>query len=59
MGYWLLKSEPGTWSWQNQVDKGNEGEGWDGVRNYQASNYMKLIKLDDLCFFTILLKKKK
>ena len=34
MGYWLLKSEPGTWSWQNQVDKGNDGEGWDGVRNY-------------------------
>ena len=59
MGYWLLKSEPGTWSWQNQVDKGNEGEGWDGVRNYQASNYMKLMKLDDLCFFYHSVKEKK
>ena len=59
MAYWLLKSEPGTWSWQNQVDKGNEGEGWDGVRNYQASNYMKLMKLDDLCFFYHSVKEKK
>ena len=46
-----MKSEPGTWSWQDQVDKGNEGEGWDGVRNYQASNNMKAMELGDLAFF--------
>tara|TARA_B100000131_G_scaffold292400_1_gene306849 strand:+ start:4833 stop:5252 length:420 start_codon:yes stop_codon:yes gene_type:complete len=51
MAYWLMKSEPGTWSWQDQVDKGNEGEGWDGVRNYQASNNMKAMELGDLAFF--------
>ena len=36
MEYWLFKSEPNTWSWDDQVKKGDEGEGWDGVRNYQA-----------------------
>ena len=41
MEYWLFKSEPGTWSWEDQVKKGKEGEGWDGVRNYQANNNMK------------------
>ena len=51
MAYWLMKSEPRTWSWQDQVDKGNEGEGWDGVRNYQASNNMKDMELGDLAFF--------
>jgi len=51
MAYWLMKSEPRTWSWQDQVDKGNEGEGWDGVRNYQASNNMKAMELGDLAFF--------
>ena len=33
MEYWLFKSEPSTWSWKDQVKKGKEGEGWDGVRN--------------------------
>ena len=51
MHYWLLKSEPGTWSWDDQVAKGDEGEGWDGVRNHQASNNMKAMELGDLCFF--------
>ena len=51
MAYWLMKSEPGTWSWQDQVNKGEEGEGWDGVRNYQASNNMKAMNLGDLAFF--------
>ena len=51
MAYWLFKSEPSTWSWQNQLDKGEEGEGWDGVRNYQASNNMKAMKVGDLGFF--------
>lgn len=51
MNYWLMKSEPGTWSWDDQVKKGKEGEGWDGVRNYQASNNMKAMKVGDRCFF--------
>ena len=51
MAYWLLKSEPGTWSWDDQLKKGDEGEGWDGVRNYQASNNMKKMEIDDLAFF--------
>ena len=51
MAYWLLKSEPGTWSWDDQLKKGDEGEGWDGVRNYQASNYMKKMEIGDLAFF--------
>ena len=51
MVYWLLKSEPGTWSWDDQLKKGDEGEGWDGVRNYQASNNMKKMEIGDLAFF--------
>ena len=51
MQYWLFKSEPNTWSWDDQVKKGDEGEGWDGVRNYQASNNMKAMKIGDLGFF--------
>ena len=51
MKYWLIKSEPGTWSWQVQVDAGEKGTHWDGVRNYQASNNLKEMKIGDLCFF--------
>ena len=51
MAYWLIKSEPGTWSWDDQLKKGDEGEGWDGVRNYQASNNMKKMEIGDLAFF--------
>ena len=51
MAYWLLKSEPGTWSWDDQVAKGDTGEEWDGVRNYQARNNMREMKLGDLGFF--------
>lgn len=51
MNYWLMKSEPSTWSWQNQLDRGSAGEGWDGVRNYQASNNMKAMEIGDLAFF--------
>ena len=51
MKYWLMKSEPSTWSWDQQVKVGAKGEGWDGVRNYQASNNMKAMKKGDLCFF--------
>ena len=45
------RSEPGTWSWDDQLKKGDEGEGWDGVRNYQASNNMKKMEIGDLAFF--------
>lgn len=51
MGYWLFKSEPSTWSWEDQVAKGDSGEEWDGVRNYQARNNMRLMKVGDLGFF--------
>ena len=51
MQYWLMKSEPETWSWEQQIKAGAKGEGWDGVRNYQASNNMKKMKKGDLCFF--------
>ncbi|WP_027256945.1 EVE domain-containing protein [Leisingera aquimarina] len=51
MRYWLFKSEPSTWSWDNQVSKGEEGEEWDGVRNYQARNFMREMKIGDRGFF--------
>ncbi|PWJ21335.1 EVE domain-containing protein [Jannaschia seohaensis] len=51
MRYWLFKSEPGTWSWDDQVAKGDAGEEWDGVRNYQARNVMREMALGDLGFF--------
>lgn len=51
MAYWLFKSEPHTWSWNQQMAKGAEGEGWDGVRNHQASNNMKAMKIGDRGFF--------
>lgn len=51
MAYWLFKSEPSTWSWDDQVAKGDAGEEWDGVRNYQARNNMRLMKRGDLGFF--------
>jgi predicted RNA-binding protein with PUA-like domain len=49
MKYWLLKSEPDAWSWENQVKEG--ASMWDGVRNYQARNNLKKMKKNDLCFF--------
>ncbi|MEM6409289.1 MAG: EVE domain-containing protein [Pseudomonadota bacterium] len=51
MRYWLFKSEPSTWSWDQQVAKGEAGEEWDGVRNYQARNFMREMSLGDLGFF--------
>ena len=51
MKYWLFKSEPGTWSWDDQVAKGDAGEEWDGVRNYLARNNMREMRLGDLGFF--------
>ncbi|MEL7343264.1 MAG: EVE domain-containing protein [Pseudomonadota bacterium] len=51
MAYWLFKSEPNTWSWDQQVAKGDAGEEWDGVRNYQARNNMRAMKIGDRGFF--------
>ncbi len=51
MRYWLFKSEPSTWSWDNQVAKGDLGEEWDGVRNYQARNHMRDMAIGDRGFF--------
>ena len=47
--YWLIKSEPNTWSWDDQKKKNIEM--WDGVRNYQARNNLIKMKIGDLCFF--------
>ena len=49
MAYWLVKSEPGTWSWDDQVRDGVAE--WDGVRNYQASNNLKAMTVGDRAFF--------
>ena len=51
MAYWLFKSEAETWSWDQQVAKGKAGQEWDGVRNYQARNNMRAMKVGDLGFF--------
>ncbi|MGR3617689.1 MAG: EVE domain-containing protein [Paracoccaceae bacterium] len=51
MAYWLFKSEPSTWSWDDQVARGDAGEEWDGVRNYQARNFMREMKIGDRGFF--------
>jgi len=51
MRYWLFKSEPSTWSWDDQQAKGASGEEWDGVRNYQARNFMREMTVGDRGFF--------
>jgi predicted RNA-binding protein with PUA-like domain len=51
MAYWLFKSEPDTWGWDQQAAKGDAGEEWQGVRNYQARNNMRAMKQGDLGFF--------
>ncbi|NNE52038.1 MAG: EVE domain-containing protein [Sulfitobacter sp.] len=58
MAYWLFKSEPNTWGWDDQVAKGDDGEEWDGVRNYQARNFMREMKIGDLGFFYHSMKEK-
>ena len=58
MAYWLFKSEPSTWGWDDQVAKGDAGEEWDGVRNYQARNFMREMKKGDLGFFYHSMKEK-
>ena len=49
--FWLFKSEPDKFSWDDLVAKGAEGEEWDGVRNYQARNHMRSMQIGDLGFF--------
>ena len=51
MRSWLFKSEASTWSWDQQVAKGEAGEEWDGIRNYQARNHMRDMKIGDRGFF--------
>ena len=51
MNYWLLKSEPDVWSIEQQKKAGSSGVAWDGVRNYQAANNLRSMKIGDLCFF--------
>lgn len=58
MAYWLFKSEPNTWGWDDQLAKGEAGEEWNGVRNYQARNFMRAMKLGDRGFFYHSLKEK-
>ena len=56
MNYWLVKSEPGAYSWDDFVKLGKDH--WDGVRNYQARNNMKLMKIDDEVLFYHSVKEK-
>jgi predicted RNA-binding protein with PUA-like domain len=51
MKYWLFKSEPDSWSWEQQKAKGKAGQQWDGVRNYQARNNMRAMQIGDRGFF--------
>lgn len=51
MAYWLFKSEPSVWGWDDQLAKGDAGEEWDGVRNYQARNFMRDMAVGDKGFF--------
>ncbi len=58
MRFWLFKSEASTWSWDQQVAKGEAGEEWDGIRNYQARNHMRDMKIGDRGFFYLSQKEK-
>lgn len=51
MAYWLFKSEPDSWSWADQAAKGEAGQEWDGVRNYQARNHMRAMQPGERGFF--------
>ena len=52
MQYWLVKSEPDVWSIDQQKKAGNKGASWDGVRNYQAANNLKKMRIGAVCFFS-------
>ena len=49
--YWLLKTEPEEWSLEQQLQSGNKGAEWNGVRNFQAAKNLKEMKIGDKCFF--------
>ena len=49
--YWLLKTEPEEWSWNDQLMSGKKGAEWNGVRNFQAAKNLKSMKIGDKCFF--------
>jgi predicted RNA-binding protein with PUA-like domain len=51
MAYWLLKTEPEEFSWDDQVKRGSKGESWTGVRNFTARGHMKEMKKGDHAFF--------
>src|SRR3954467_1949857 len=51
MAYWLMKSEPGSWSWEQQVKSGAKGTAWTGVRNFQAAANLRKMKKGDSAFF--------
>jgi predicted RNA-binding protein with PUA-like domain len=51
MAYWLLKTEPDAYSWDDQVKKGAKGDAWTGVRNFRAREHLKAMKKGDLAFF--------
>jgi predicted RNA-binding protein with PUA-like domain len=51
MNYWLVKSEPDAWSWDQQVKSGKKGEAWTGVRNHTAKQNLEKMKKGDLAFF--------
>ena len=59
MNFWLLKTEPEEWSWQQQLKSGNKGAEWNGVRNFQAAKNLKNMKIGDKCFFYHTGKEKK
>ena len=59
MRYWLLKTEPEEWSWQQQIKSGNKGAEWNGVKNFQAAKNLKNMKIGDKCFFYHTGKEKK
>jgi predicted RNA-binding protein with PUA-like domain len=51
MAYWLLKTEPETFSWDDQLKRGGKGEPWTGVRNFRAREHLKAMRLGDHAFF--------
>jgi len=51
VNFWLLKTEPDQWSWEQQAKSGNSGAEWNGVRNFQAANNLRNMKIGDECFF--------
>ena len=59
MQYWLMKSEPDEWSWDQQVKAGARGVEWSGVRKFQAAKNLKKMKIGDKCFFYHTGKEKK